>query len=109
MRSGDTRREYERLFERLAALGMEGVGRFFSWTPREIEWEIRAFAAKKIAVTDALSALAWLMGGYVTLGVHAPGRYPKTMPGRVTHGTMTDEAMKQVFLSLAGRRKNDDA
>jgi len=110
MRSGDSRRAFGELFRRLAAMGVPGAGGFFDRTPREIEWEILAFARGKTERAEELSALAWLAGGYVALGVNAPRRYPARPPAlRERSRTMAAGEMKRVFQSLAGRRDCDDA
>ncbi|NLF28280.1 MAG: hypothetical protein GX592_10310 [Clostridiales bacterium] len=106
MRSGDSRRAFEQLFHRLAAMGVPGAGGFFDRTPREIEWEVLALAHRRSERAEELSALAWLAGGYVALGVNAPRRYPATPPApRGRARTMTAGEMKRVFQSLAGRRE----
>jgi len=51
---------------------------------------------------------AWLTGRYVLMALHAPKRYPRRPDGvRAQRRPMTDAQMKQVFISMAGRRKID--
>lgn len=55
---------------------------------------------------EQLDALAWLTGRYVAIGWHAPRKYPKRPEGvRRTVPAMSDQAMKDVFLGMARRRK----
>ena len=87
-------------------MGVPGAGGFFDRTPREIEWEVSALAGRRSERAEELSALAWLVGGYVALGVNAPRRYPAKPPApRERARTMTAGEMKRVFQSLAGKRE----
>lgn len=90
---------------KLAEAGFEGAWRLFGLTPLEAEWEISAFAARRRLEMERLDDLAWLVGRYAAIGVNAPKRYPRKPDGvRRSAAAMDDEAMKRVFLELAGRR-----
>jgi hypothetical protein len=98
------------MFERLADMGMKGAGRLIHLTPREIDREVRAFAARRARDAENLAAHAWLVGKYVALGVNAPARYPARPPKLHARArTMTAAEMKRALLSAAGRGDDNDA
>ena len=68
-------------------------------TPREI---MNAFEAARQRARDA-DFLAWLIGRYVALAVHAPGRYPGR-PNAVRE-IMEPQDMKRCFAALSERGK----
>ncbi|HIS02417.1 MAG TPA: hypothetical protein IAA75_00785 [Candidatus Pullichristensenella avicola] len=107
MLASKTRREYERLFARLAEMGFARAADLFARTPREIEWEIGAFSAQQARRAEELTCLAWLTGRYAALGVHAPRRYPAAPPAARKRAA-GPEAMKQAFAAMAERRNEND-
>ena len=68
-------------------------------TPREI---MDVFEAARQRARDA-DFLAYLIGRYVALAVHVPGRYP-THPDAVRE-VMTGQDMKRCFVALSERGK----
>ena len=92
------------IIDRAAAAGVAGAYRFWAMTPREIEWELSAFAAARRREEERIDLLAFLIGRYGLFAVHAPRRYPKRPDGlKAQARPMSDGEMKRVFLALAGR------
>lgn len=93
-----------KIIDRAAAAGVAGAGRFWGMTPREIEWELAAFAAARRREDERADLSAWLAGRYALFAMHAPRRYPKRPDGlKINARAMSDSEMKRVFLALAGR------
>lgn len=84
---------------------MENAGRLMHMSPREIEREFTALAARRQHAAEQMDLLAWLTGRYVLAAVHAPRRYP-TRPDGVAHRPreMAQEDMKKLFMAMAERR-----
>lgn len=84
--------------------GYAGAAKLFEMTPREIEWELTAFAARRRMEMERLDDLAWLIGRYTAIGVNAPRKFPRKPDGvKRREKEMSDEAMKNVFTTLARR------
>ena len=72
-------------------------------TPREVELELTAFAARE----KAKRLETWLLGRYVALAVHDPARYPPP-PAALPSAAMTDDEMKQRLLAMRGKDEHND-
>lgn len=96
------------LAERAARAGMENPCNLLSLSPREIELEFRALAARRQRDAEMADLQAWLIGRYVLLALHAPRRFPRR-PDAVARKTevMADADMKRVFSAMAARREED--
>lgn len=92
------------LAERAADAGIGGAWTLLARTPREIELELRAHAARRRQAAEDADLSAWLTGRYALLGVHAPKRYPRR-PDAVARRPrrMTDVEMKRAFAAIAAR------
>ena len=99
----------QRLVERAARAGMSGAWALLSRTPREIDAELCAWAERRRRQWEDMEILAWRMGGYAMVGMHAPKRYPRRPDVRVSGARpMTDDEMKRAFAAMAaGRRERD--
>lgn len=94
-----------RLVRSAAEAGVLQAWRLAELTPREIELELSALAARRRLELERADAAAWLTGRYVLTAVHAPRRYPARPGGvAVRHRNMTDADMKKVFAAMAERR-----
>lgn len=97
------------LIRSAAGAGMDAPRRLLQLTPREIEEEFTALGRRRQLEAEKLDLLAWLVGRYVLIGVHAPKRYPRRPDAlRRPAGRMTDAQMKNVFAGMAARREEDD-
>lgn len=98
-----------RLAESAAQAGVSGAWELLARTPREIDAELRAWAERRRREREDMELLAWRMGNYVMVGVHAPKRYPRRPNVRATGARrMTDDEMKRAFAAMvAGRRERD--
>ena len=96
------------LAERAAQAGLSGAWELLARTPREIEAELRAWAERRRREQEDMELLAWRMGGYAMVGVHAPKRYPRRPNVQANRARrMTDGEMKRAFAAMAaGRREN---
>ena len=56
---------------------------------------------------EKMEALAWLVGQYVAVALHAPERYP-LRPDRATRNARTPEEMRQVLMRMAERSGADE-
>ena len=72
-------------------------------TPAELESAAEALTAARRQAIERADALAWLIGSYVAVGVHAPKKYPKKPGGLRSARQMTDEEMKRAALAFAAR------
>ena len=72
-------------------------------TPREVELELTAFAARE----KARRLETWLLGRYVAIAVHDPSRYPPP-PFGISPASMTDDEMKQRLLAMRGKDEHND-
>ena len=96
---------FERIVEKAAETGFPGAARLFEMTPREIEWELTAFSARRRLEMERLDDLAWLIGRYTAVGVNAPRKFPRKPDGvKRKAPEMSDAEMKNVFTALTGRR-----
>ena len=99
------RRRFDEIVRRAAEAGYGGAAGLFGMTPAEIELELAAFAARQRLEWERLDAAAWLAARYAAIGWHAPKRFPRQPEGVVRRAeTMSDAAMKNVFLAMAERR-----
>ena len=91
----------DRLQEQVDAAGLDiDVG---NMTPREVTAAFdRALERRRQRALDA-DFLAYLIGRYVALAVHAPKKYPQH-PDAVRR-TMKDNDMKRCFVALSERGK----
>ena len=98
----------QRLVERAARAGMSGAWALLSRTPREIDTELCAWAERRRRQREDMEILAWRMGGYAMVGVHAPKRYPRRPNVQANRARrMTDGEMKRAFAAMAaGREEN---
>ena len=102
------RRAARELVRSAADAGVEHPLRLLDCTPAEIEDEMRALQARREEQLAQLDLLAWLIGRYVMMGIHAPRRYPRRPDGvQKRPSNMTDAQMKQVFAVLAARRRDE--
>lgn len=72
-------------------------------TPRELELELKAFAARE--KKERLET--WLLGRYIAIAVHDPAHYPLP-PADLSPADMTDEEMKQRLLAMRGKEEHND-
>ena len=95
---------FERIVERAAEMGFPGAAGLMKLTPKEIEWELTAFAARRRLEMERMDDLAWLIGRYVAVGVNAPKKFPRK-PDTVKRQAkeMTDDEMKRIFTKLSAR------
>lgn len=93
------------MIESAAQLGISRPWELTRCTPRELQWELRAQAARRQAELEQLDLLGWLAGRYAMIGVHAPRRFPRK-PNCVRRQTapMTDAQMKRAFAAMAAMR-----
>ena len=102
------RESAEELVKCAVEMGMEDAYALLRLTPREIRAKFEAAAARRRCAAELADMQAWLTGRYVLMALHAPKRYPRRPDGvRAQRRPMTDAQMKQVFISMAGRRKID--
>ena len=94
------RRQAETILERAAGAGYPDPARLLSFTPKEIEWALRAQAAGERRRLESLDAAAWLTGRYTALAILDPRRYPKR-PDGLAPAPMQDGEMKAVFERMA--------
>lgn len=101
---GSLRERFQKMVDRAAEAGLEQPSRLWRMTPREIEWELDAFAARERRRVARMDELAWLAGRYAAVAWHAPRRYPRR-PDAVAHprAPMTDAEMKRALLRFARR------
>lgn len=99
------RADAQELVEKAAQCGMADAGRLMHMTPREIEREFCALAARRQREAEQMDMLAWMIGRYVLSATHAPRRYPR-QPDIVARRPreMAQEDMKRVFAAMAERR-----
>ena len=103
---GSVREGAAALVESAAKAGMHAPWRLAARTPREIELEFSAFARRRQEEAERMDLLAWLVGRYVLIGMHAPKRYPRRPDAiRRAAGEMTEMQMKKVFVDIAARRE----
>lgn len=96
------------LQERAARAGMEHPARLAELSPREIELEFRALAARRQREAELADLQAWLIGRYVLLALYAPRRFPRRPDAIVRKSeTMADADMKRVFSAMAARREEE--
>ena len=104
---GEFARSARSLVERAADAGMHRAGDLLYRTPREIELEFRALAARRQRRMQEMDAGAWLAGRYVLFALHAPRRYPRRPDGvHAPRRAMNDEQIKGVFMQLAEKRRD---
>lgn len=89
--------------DKAAEAGFPCPAQLFLMTPKQVEWELTAFAARRRREIENIDALAWLTGQYAAIGVHAPKKYPKRPGSEKSERVMSDEEMKRALLNLAGR------
>lgn len=103
---GSVREGAAALAESAAKAGMHAPWQLLACTPREIELEFSALARRRQEEAECMDLLAWLVGRYVLIGMHAPKRYPRRPDAiRRAAGEMTDAQMKEVFAGMAARRE----
>lgn len=91
---------------RAAEAGIENAHRITALSPREIELQMKAIAARRRAEGQRMDLLAWRIGRYVLSAVHAPRRYPKHPDEfQKNSAAMSDLDMKRAFLSMAARKE----
>lgn len=102
------RQSARELVQQAARAGMQHPGEILHFSPREIETEFRALAARRQRETEQLDLLAWLTGRYVLMAMHVPRRYPHR-PDGVLHKkeAMAAADMKRVFAAMAARREEE--
>lgn len=94
------------LVEAAADAGVEGAWKLEGLTPRQIELEIRARSVRMQQRQQEIDLLAYLVGRYVLLAMHAPRRYPRRPDGIMKERrAMNDDEIKRVFVSLAQQRR----
>jgi len=104
---GDLARSARSLVERAADAGMHRAGDLLHLTPREIELELRALAARRQQRMQDADLQAWLTGRYVMAALHAPRRYPRRPDGVIMpRRAMDDEQIKRAFVQLAEKRRD---
>lgn len=91
------------ILDRAAESGCPDPAGLLSLTPREIEWALKAQAARERRRMESLDAAAWLAGRYAALAILDPRRYPKR-PDGLSPAPMRDGEMKAVFERMAARR-----
>lgn len=97
------------MVRRAAEAGIGGAWKLMERTPRELEMELRAHAARRQATMEEMDLQAWLAGRYAMLAMHAPKRYPRRPDAvRRRPARMSDGEMKQVFAALAAGRGGED-
>lgn len=85
-----------------------GLGReILKMNPRELEEALQRREAIEEWMMEKMDALAWLVGQYVAVALHAPERYP-LRPDRVMRRARTQEEMRQVLMRMAERSTGDE-
>lgn len=103
------RKSAEELLLRAAEAGIAHPERLLRCTPREIELAFLAQTANRQRRLEEIDLLAWLIGRYVTIGMHAPKRFPRRPNAvQVRKTEMTDAQMRRVFMDFAERRGKTD-
>lgn len=96
------RARFEKIVDRAARAGFPNPHTLMRLTPREMQWALEAFAARKRRELELADAEAWLAGRYVCLALNAPGRYPSAPDGLIEDSAeMTDAEMKATFERLS--------
>ena len=97
--------------EQIALRGArQGLGtrrEILEMTPRELEEARQRREAWEEWLMEKMDALAWLVGQYVAVALHAPERYP-LRPDRATRNARTPEEMRQVLMRMAERSGADE-
>lgn len=97
------------MIEAAARLGIAPLRALWRLTPAELELAAAAWQGAQARRLEWADALAWLVGSYVAVGLHAPKRYPKRPGGVRRTGQMTDEEMKRAALAFAARHQGGEA
>ncbi len=85
-----------------ARAGMADVPSLPDLTPRELSWAIESCLSRRQDSLEMIDLGAWLIGRYVMTALYNPRKYPKSPDGiRRRREAMTDDEMKDVFLSMA--------
>jgi len=105
---GALEQDVQALVNRAVEAGLPRAWQLAELTPRQIELELRAYAARRQRESEQLDLLAWLVGRYVMTALHAPRRYPRRPDGILRPlRPMQDAEIKRVFLNLADQRRDD--
>ena len=103
--------KYRALCGEIALQGArQGLGtrrEILEMTPRELEEARQRREAWEEWLMEKMDALAWLVGQYVAVALHAPERYP-LRPDRATRNARTPEEMRQVLMRMAERSGADE-
>ena len=94
------------LIQKAADAGMPRAWALEDLTPRQMELEMRAHAARLQRENEQLDLLAWLVGRYVFTALHAPRRYPRRPNALLRpRRSMDDDEIKRAFMALAQQRR----
>ena len=103
--------KYRALCGEIALRGArQGLGtrrEILEMTPRELEEARQRREAWEEWLMEKMDALAWLVGQYVAVALHAPERYP-LRTDRATRNARTPEEMRQVLMRMAERSGADE-
>lgn len=98
------RERFERIVERAAKAGFPDAERLMRLTPREMEWALESFAARRRQALELMDAAAWLAGRYAAIAINAPGKYPSAPDGvnaNPPDSEMSDAEIRGAFERLA--------
>ena len=104
MSAGGVRRAAQAMIHQATEAGLSQLDALGDMTPREIDRLFRAEAARRRAWMQRADLMAFLVGHYAALAVHAPRRYPRR-PNAVRESgrRMPPEEMKRFFVEMAAR------
>ncbi len=98
------RERFERIIEKAAEAGFPDAEGLMRLTPREMEWALKSFAARRRQALELMDAAAWLAGRYAAIAINAPGKYPSAPDGvnaDLPDSEMTDAEIRGAFERLA--------
>ena len=104
-RGGTLRARMAAVIDGAARQGFDGAERLWGMSPAEAERALAAFAARRRAEQERDERLAWMIGYYAAVAVHAPRRYPRRSGTAFRRfgaaAPMTEAQMKRALLALA--------
>lgn len=104
-RRGALRARMAAVIDGAARQGFDGAERLWDMSPAEAERALAAFAARRRAEQERDERLAWMIGYYAAVAVHAPRRYPRRSGTAFRRfgaaAPMTEAQMKRALLALA--------
>ena len=104
-RGGTLRARMAAVIDGAARQGFDGAESLWGMSPAEAERALAAFAARRRAEQERDERLAWMIGYYAAVAVHAPRRFPRQSGTAFRPAgprpPMTEAQMKRALLALA--------